>query len=259
MNKLPVSICILAYNEELEISDCIHSCLGWAEEIVVLDAESTDRTLHIVKELAHEHHEIQYFQAPNTKFFDANKMLIFEKATGNWLFYLDADERMTPELWQEIQVSITDSPYNGFSVGRKNFFLGKWMQHGGMYPEKQPRLFRKGHGSFKNPEALHEPLIIDGSVGDLTQNFLHYSYRSVKVFMAKQAKYTEVQAENWQKEGLSWTLNNHIKYGLIRPFARFVQKYFVLAGWRDGFLGFFAAWMAGQGEFLAYVKLYDCK
>ena len=132
--------------------------------------------------------------------------------------------------------------------------FGHWMRHGGMYPEKQPRLFQRGKGSF-SLEHVHASLDVDGKVGELTEPFLHYSYDSVSAFLKKMDTYTTFQAEIWRKRGLAWSFGNHWKYGLVRPFLRFGQKYIYLQGFRDGFLGFFAGIMSAVSEFIAYVKI----
>jgi glycosyltransferase involved in cell wall biosynthesis len=254
MTKTPVSICIQAYNEELLIADCLASAIGIAQEIVVLDAESSDRTVEIVKMQMRDHPEIVLISAPNLLNFDRNKNLTFEKASSDWIFYLDADERMTPELWKEIGETISNTQYTGFCVGRRNFYFGKWMRHGGMYPEKQPRLFRNGKGRMPGNE-LHETLQVDGSVGDLKNTFDHLAYRNMNQFMHKLDSYSRAQAEAWYKKGVRWNFANHVKYGVIRPFARFIEKYIVKAGFLDGFLGLFVAWIAGVSELLTYTRV----
>ncbi|MBU6389139.1 glycosyltransferase family 2 protein, partial [Patescibacteria group bacterium] len=169
---LPVSICIIAYNEEAHIASCLDSVADRAAEVVVLNAESTDKTAEIVERYRQKYPGVVLMTAPNTFKYNINKMKTFHKATQPWIFYLDADERLTPELWDEIGDVIETDRYDGYLVGRKNFYFGKWMRFGGMYPEKQPRLFRQGKGSF-SLEHVHATLDIDGPVGELEQPFLH--------------------------------------------------------------------------------------
>jgi glycosyltransferase involved in cell wall biosynthesis len=249
----PVSVCILAHNEEAHIADCLDTVLGWAAEVIVLDAESTDRTNEIVKRSQHDHPELVIFSAPNRPNFDLNKLLMFERATQPWVFYLDADERLTTELKDEITQILPTTTKTGYLVGRKNYYFGQWLRFGGMYPERQPRLFRQGTATFPGKE-LHETLQIAGELGEVQEPFLHLAYESVSQFLRKQDLYTTVQADAWREAGVRWSMLNHFRYGLFRPAARFLQKYCWLQGFRDGFLGFFTAWMAAQGEFIAYVK-----
>ena len=255
-NKPTVSICIIAHNEEANLEDCLRSVVEQADQVVVLNAESSDATAEILATWAKEHENVMTLQAPNTLYYNVNKMKTFEAATSDWLFYLDADERFTPALWKELHATIASTDHAGFSVGRKNFYLGHWMRHGGMYPERQPRLFRRGKGRFALTH-VHETLQIDGTLGEISEPFLHYSYTSVRQYLAKLDIYSSVQAEIWHKEGLRWSAGNTFKYAIVRPLGRFVQIYIAKLGFLDGLVGFFASWMAGLTEFVTYLKLYD--
>jgi glycosyltransferase involved in cell wall biosynthesis len=253
---LPVSICTITHNEENLLPGYFASVLDYAAEVVILNAGSTDGTAGVLRQYAAQHHEIKVLEAENTLNYNVNKMKTFAAATQPWLFYLDPDEQMTPELWQEIAEVLKSSEFAGYQVGRKNFYFGRWMRYGGMYPEKQPRFFRKGQGTF-SMRHVHESLEIKGKVGELREPFLHYSYQNVSQFLHKLDNYTTFQARLWHSQKIRWGGKNHLTYGLLRPFLRFGQKYVLMSGYRDGFWGFFAAWMSGVSEFIAYCKLRD--
>ena len=252
MKKLPVAICIIAYNEEKNLEDCLKSVIGRAGQVIALNASSTDKT----KEIIQSHPEVAYLEFPNEKNLNVNKMRSFEPATQDWIFYLDADERITPKLWDEIERAIAKEEYAGYRVGRKNMYFGQWLRYGGQYPELQPRLFRRGKGKFA-VQHIHEYLQIDGKVGDLKEPFIHLTYVTAAQYFSKFNMYADFQASKWAKDGVVWNTKNHFKFGVLRPFGRFMQKYVVMAGFMDGFLGFFVAFMQGAGELAAYVRIRD--
>ena len=252
MKTVPVAICIIAYNEEKNIGACLESVLGRAAQVVVLNASSTDDTKKVVQSFK----GVTYVEHPNEKNLNVNKMRSFEAVDQPWTFYLDADERFTPELWEEVAAAVEDKAYNGYKVGRKNMYFGTWLRYGGQYPELQPRLFRTGKGTFAM-QHVHEYLQIEGSVGTLSQPFIHLAYSTMEQYFRKFNQYSDFQAAKWAKEGVIWNAKNNLKFGLIRPFGRFCQKYIVMAGFLDGFLGFVVAFFQGAGELAAYLRVRD--
>lgn len=253
---IPVTICTIAHNEAQNIGECIESVVGYAAQMVVLDASSSDRTAEIVREYQARHPEIILMSAENDPNLNVNKMRSFEPATQPWIFYLDADERMTQELWEEVRTAVGDPRYNGYRVGRKNMFFGTWLRWGGHYPDAQPRLFRRGKGSFAM-EHVHESLQVRGAVASLSQPFIHFSYRTVAQSVHKMGFYTEFQARAWAAQGVRWSPANHWRLGVVRPFGFFFREYVLRMGFRDGFVGFCAAVVSGISEFLAYARVRD--
>jgi|LFRM01.2.fsa_nt_gb glycosyltransferase involved in cell wall biosynthesis len=254
--RVPVAVCTIAHNEEANIAACIESVVGFAAEMVILDAGSTDRTAAIVREYQARHPEIILVSGENNSNLNVNKMRSFEPVTQPWIFFLDSDERMTPALWEEIRAAIQNERINGYLVGRKNLYFGRWLRWGGYYPDAQPRLFRRGKGRFPM-KHVHEFLEIDGNVGALREPFIHLSYQTVAQFMHKFQFYTTFQAEKWAEAGIRWSPRNHLKYGVVRPAGVFFRQYFLWQGFRNGFVGFFAAVMSAVYEFVAYAKLAD--
>ncbi|MCL4417363.1 MAG: glycosyltransferase family 2 protein, partial [Actinobacteria bacterium] len=151
MNKL--SAVISAFNEEKKIEDCLKSVVHLAEEIIVVDNASTDNTSKIAKKYATK----VYSQKNDPRLIDLQKNFGFEKATGDWILCLDADERITPELNEEIRGLLKngESDTEGYYIPRKNIIFNKWIKHTGWYPDYQLRLFRREKGKFTK-EHFHE-------------------------------------------------------------------------------------------------------
>lgn len=231
--KQTISAVISAYNEEQNLKDCLES-VKWCDEIIVIDNESSDRTADIAKDTG-----AGVFSRPNNLMLNINKNYGFEKAAGDWILNLDADERVTPELKEEIisifnaQSSMLNPQINGYWLPRKNILLGKWMEHSIWFPDKQLRLFKKGQGRF--PEKhIHEHLEVKGDTLDLKNFLLHLNYTSVSQFVHKMADiYTESEVENYLNNGkkLAW------QEALKAPVVDFQKNYFALEGWKDGMHG----------------------
>ncbi len=157
-----VSIVVSAYNEEAKIGDCLKS-VTFADEIIVVDNESTDKTVEIAKK-----YKAKVTSKPNNKMLNINKNAGIAKAASDWILYLDADERVTKELQNEIKAILNqDSPdVAGYFIPRKNIIFGRWIEYAGMYPDYQMRLFKRGKGKY--PEIhVHEMIDVDGKVAYL--------------------------------------------------------------------------------------------
>src|SRR3989339_628559 len=178
--KPTLSIVVSAYNEEKSIGRCLASVKELADEIIVVDNESQDKTVAIAKKFTKK-----IFSATNQLMLNANKNKGFEKATGDWILNLDADEEVTLDLVKEIVSLIRSNPTsNGFWIKRKNYSFGKWIQHGLWWPDKQIRLFRRGRGQFPCVH-IHEYIKVDGSVGELVEPYIHYNYETVHQYLTK--------------------------------------------------------------------------
>ena len=162
MDCLSLSVVIITLNEEANLARTLAS-VAWADEIVVVDSGSTDRT----REVAESFHAKFYVEP--WKGFAAQKNSALAKATGDWILSLDADEEVEPALAEEIRTVLAANPsVAGFWIPRKNFFLGRWIKHGGFYPDPKLRLFRRGAGQFED-RAVHEDLRIDGTTASLQE------------------------------------------------------------------------------------------
>lgn len=243
----PVSACTIVLNEERNIRDCLES-IGWADEIVVVDAFSEDRTVAICREFTD-----RIYQRKWTGFYDQLRFA-FQLAKNPWIFYIEADERVSPELKEEIQreLSVNANPWDGFSVPRLTHYLGKWIYHGSWYPDRLNRLFQKEKLILIGPNP-HLKMRIDGEVKGLQGNLLHFTGPDISWFLKKMDHYTETIAENKCEQDKACRLRDL----LFRPPARFLKSYLLKAGFRDGMHGFIIAVMGAFYVFTKYAKLWD--
>jgi len=164
-----VSVTIIAWNEEDRLKACLES-VGWADEIIVIDAESTDKTVQVAREFTDK---IWVRPWPG---FAAQKNFALEQADGEWILSLDADERVTPELRSRIDAIVrAGGPADGYSIPRRNLFWGAWVRHGGLYPDYQLRLFRRGAGRFVD-SAVHESVLVVGRVEKVVEPLLQCDF-----------------------------------------------------------------------------------
>lgn len=225
-----LSVVISAFNEEKNIKDCLES-VKWTDEIVLIDNTSTDKTLEIAKRYTDK-----IFIRPNNPMLNINKNFGFEKATGEWILNLDADERVTEELKKEIQRTIgqlNNRTIDGFWIPRKNIIFGKWIRHTGWYPDHQLRLFRRGKGRFAE-KHVHEMLAVEGEIGYFKGHLLHLNYTTVSQFLYKLSQiYTPNEAQNILDSGKKLVWQDALKM----PSQEFFHRFFIREGWKDGLHG----------------------
>ena len=248
MSAPRLSVTIITWNEEGRLRPCLES-VAWSDEIVVVDAESTDKTVQVAREFTDR---IWVRPWPG---FAVQKNFALEQAAGEWVLSLDADEQVTPELKQEIQDVIARSgPQNGYAIPRKNFFWGRWVRHGKLYPDYQRRLFRRGTGRFAE-RAVHESVEIQGSVGRLTHPLLHHSYRSLEEFIQRSNRYSTLAAQEWVRSGRRVSQADFV----LRPLGRFCSMYLLHRGFLDGWRGMLLAGLYAHYVFLRTVKAWEMR
>ena len=249
MSRQSLSISIIAFNEEHNIRDCLES-VKWADEIIVVDSHSTDRT----RDIAHEYTEriIERDWPGHVE----QKNFALEQTTCDWVFCVDADERVSPELADEIGriLGANDRPEAGYSVPRKVFYLGRWITHGGWYPDRKLRLVRRGKARWAGVNP-HDHLYADGPVGKLKGDLYHYTYRNLSDHLNTINKFTTIAAGELHKNGKGCPLFHM----LVNAPARFFKMYFLRLGFLDGLPGFVVAWLAGYYVFLKYAKLWELR
>ena len=252
-----ISVVISAFNEEKKIEACLRS-VKWADEIVVVDNSSTDKTGEIAKKYSTH----VYTQRNNPSAIDIQKNFGIEKATSDWVLVLDADEEVTPELAEEIK-KILNSPstelrtetINGFWIPRKNIIFGKWIEHTGWYPDPQLRLFKKGKGRFKQ-EHVHEPIVVDGETEHLKEHILHHNYENVSQFLSKNLLvYAPNEADALLAKGYIFTYKDIIRF----PLREFLSRYFVREGYKDGFHGLSLSILMGVYHLVIFMYLWEKK
>jgi len=243
MEKVPVSVVVLTKNEEERVEACLASA-AWADEIIVVDDESTDRTREIAQ---------KFTSRVVTRKMDVegrHRNWAYAQARNTWVLSLDADERVTPELRDEIARSLAGNPpENGFTIPRRNFIGDYWVKHGGWYPSPQLRLFRKD--KFKYEEvAVHPRAYMDDPCGHLKSDMIHYSYRNVEDFLLKLNNQSSREAQKWFEQ------NKPMRFGrfLRRTVGRFIQAYVGKGAWKDGFWGLVVATHAGLYQWISYLK-----
>ncbi len=222
---LSLSVVIITLNEEANLARTLGG-VAWTDEIVILDSGSTDRTREIA-----ESFKAKFFVEP-WKGFAAQKNSALEKATGDWILSLDADEEVEPALAQEIRETLAADPAAaGFWIPRKNFFLGRWIRHGGFYPDPKLRLFRRGGGRFEE-RLVHEDVHPRGPTATLRNNLLHHAYPTLESYLEHMNRYSSLGAQmavaEKRRSGFSFVDI------VIRPSLTFFYNYFVRGGFLDG-------------------------
>jgi glycosyltransferase involved in cell wall biosynthesis len=247
MEKL--SVVIITYNEEDNIGPCLES-VKWADEVVILDGFSTDRTVDIAR---------KYTDRIFQRVWDGygrQKNHAMAKAGHKWILSLDADERVTGELAEEITALFQtgEPPMVGYKLPFKVFFGGRWVRHSGWFPEYHIRLFRRDKGRFKE-RLVHEGVEVTGPVGQLQHFVKHYTYRSVSDFIQRMDRYSTLSAKAYYKEGyrVSWIET------AFRAWFTFFQMFFFKQGFRDGALGFQLAILYSYYTFIKYAKLKELR
>lgn len=241
-----VSVAIITKDEERNIRPCLAS-VQWADEIVVVDAGSKDKTQQICAAYGAKVF-VEEWQG-----FGRQKNIALDKAKNEWILNLDADERVTPELAAEIaEVLKEETKLNGFYIPRKNFFGSRWIRHGGWYPDYNLRLFRKSKGRFQERQ-VHEKVVLEGKAGYLRNPLEHRTYNSLKDFLQRQDLYSDLAAQEMLKEGRRY----HFYDILFRPSWTFFQMYILRAGFLDGYYGFLLARLYSYYTLAKYSKLKE--
>lgn len=245
------SVIVITRDEEANLRSCLES-VKWADEIVVIDQSSGDRTKEIAKEYTDK-----IFVTPAKGTCNPDRMFGISKASFDWIIFLDADELVPPDLKEEIQTILSDpKEYTCFYIGRRNFFLGKWIRSCGWHPAYSIKLFCKGHAYFP-PEVHHDGCSQDGKTGYFKAKTLHYSYNTLSQYLAKLDRFTTCSSQEAFKKDARITISNFAWCFLFKPAFYFFRKYFIWGGFRDGFRGFFIAFSSGLTLFMHYSKIWE--
>ncbi len=257
MNKIKLSVVLATYNEERNIARCLGSVLGLADEIIIVDGKSTDDTVKI----ANQYKAKIILVENNPTHFHAQKKLAIDSARGEWILQLDADECLTPELVNEIKGHLRggrmdSSEVNGYWLPRKNYFLGRFLEKGGQYPDYTMRLYRNGKGNLEARD-VHEQAKVDGEVGYLKNPMLHYGTPDFENYLLRNNKYTSLMAEQFAEHNVPITLVSALNHLTILPLKEFIWIYFRHRGYVDGFPGFVFALFSGLRFAIAYIKYWQ--
>jgi len=241
----PVSVVIVTKDEEVNIEDALKSVAD-AKEIIVVDAFSKDNTIEICRKYTDKVFQHQW------EGFARQKQKAVDYAEGAWVLILDADERVTPELKTEVISAISNADCNGYYMPRENYFIGKWVKHGGWWPDYTLRLFQKDKGRFEIRE-VHEKVVVEGKTAYLKNPLKHYTYRSISDFVLRAEKYSTLAAKEIRKNS-----GNAGLFSLtVNPLATFFKMYFLRRGFLDGSRGLILALLYSYYTFLKYVKVWE--
>ena len=221
----------------------------FADEIVVVENGSADGTRRIAKRLASK------VVTGTMDGFGAAKNRAIALAKGRWILNLDADEVVTPGLRKEIErVVRDDGPADAYSMPRKNHYFGRWLRHGGKYPDRQLRLFRNGRAKF-NTKLVHERLAVAGPIGRLRQPLDHFPYLDLATFVAKADTYAALEAEALRRSGVRPGFRSAFMHLFWLPVVRFKRRYVFKLGFLDGLPGFLACVHDAATRILVYAHL----
>ena len=242
-----LSVILITRNEEANLADCFASLEGIAQQIVVVDTNSSDRTLEIAK-----NHGALISQPPDWPGFGPQKNRALDLATGDWILSLDADERLTPALKSEILTAIHHSSHvDCFAIPRLSWYCGRFIRHSGWNPDYVDRLFKRGTARFSD-DLVHERLLPHGQVARLENPMLHYSFMNYSQVLQKIDRYSSASAEQAFAMGKTSSPLKAVLHGAWS----FLRTYFLRAGFLDGPQGFALAISNGQGTYYRYIKLW---
>ncbi|MBI3268324.1 MAG: glycosyltransferase family 2 protein [Planctomycetes bacterium] len=244
--RVPVSALVLTFNEEENVRECLES-LAWADERIVVDSCSTDRTVELARELG-----ARVVQRPWNGINEQRAFALTE-SVHEWVFCLDADERVTPELAAELRrVLEAGADRDGYEIPRRTWYLGRWIAHGGWYPDRKLRLFRKTKGRFGGHDP-HDRFLLASEPGRLQGEIVHFTYRSFSQQLRTIDRFSDVAARAWAAQGQRPGL---LKL-LVRPAWKFVETYVLKLGFLDGLPGFIISVSTSFYLFAKYVKLWE--
>lgn len=265
---MKLSVVLATYNEELNIRECLDSVKGIADEVIVVDGSSTDNTRQVAEMLG-----AKVIKATNPPIFHINKQKALEAAKFSWILQLDADERLSNSLYQEIKKIISmdqkdreayqqklekkelflrhqqlieqrdgkvgsdSGEYTAFFIPRANFFLGKFLRYGGVYPDGVIRLIKKGKAYFPC-KSVHEQIVVNGKVGWLASDLIHIDSPTFKRYLERNSRYINLIRDELKRDQIGKNPLDLINYFFIKPSVWFLKAYFRHKGFLDGFPGF---------------------
>lgn len=234
---------ILTYNEQKHIQACIES-LRFADAIVVYDSFSTDNTVNLAQSAGVEIQQRKFDDYAGQR----NAALKCVEGRADWVLFVDADERVTPELAVEVYSAIQNPDFVAWRVPRFNYIFGKLTKGAGWYPDYQTRLLKVGKAHYDPDRKVHELVVLDGAEGTLQEHFVHFNYETVQQFHAKQRRYSDYDASILHQQGIRPKPQNYI----LQPLRQFWWRFATLQGYIDGWHGLRLSFLMGWYEFRKY-------
>ncbi len=286
--KKRLSVALAVFNEEANIVDCLTSVKDIADEIVIVDGGSTDRTVELVKKF-----QVTLIQTDNPPIFHINKQKAIDASTGDWILQLDADERVTPALGQEIvsvinmsdneqseyeehlpqrnlflrhqklieardKVGTPSGPYVAFYLSRLNYFLGTYLKHGGVYPDGVIRLIKKGKARLPCND-VHELMEVDGRVGWLSENLLHRDSPTFKRYLERNNRYINLMVREYREKNMERDVVHFVEHVIVKPVWWFLLTTFRHKGILDGYQGVVFSFFSALRFPRAYLRYLSAK
>ena len=244
MNK--ISIVVITKNEETNILDCLKSA-QWADELIVVDDQSLDRTAEITRQFTDK----VFIRRMENE--GRHRNWAYQQAVGDWILSLDADERVSPELAEEIRrVLEKGEEYTGYAIPIRTYIGKRWIRYGGWYPAGKLRLFKKGKFRYEESE-VHPRIFMEGKSRLLNSDIIHYGYRNLEHFFASLNAQTTKEAEKWFREKRKITF-----FTLCRKMIdRFLRRFLFKKGYKDGFMGVVIASADSLYQFFSYAKYWE--
>jgi glycosyltransferase involved in cell wall biosynthesis len=245
--KIPLTVVIIAKNEEANIEEGLKSVFNWADEIIVVDDLSMDKTIEISKKYA----KVITRKMENE---GIHRNWAYAQARNSWVLSLDADERISPELAEELReiFKTGEMKDKAFTIPIRTYIGKRWIRHGGWYPAPKVRLFDRGFFKYEEAE-VHPRVFIDGTCGHLAKDIVHYSYRDFHDFFQSLNSQTTLEAKKW--------FNERRKINFLKMYrkalSRFLKAYIQKGGFKDGFLGFIVSYAGGLYQFMSYAKYWE--
>jgi glycosyltransferase involved in cell wall biosynthesis len=245
MKKL--SVVLITFNEEDRLAEALISCKDIADEIIVVDCFSTDKTCDIAAQYGAKIVKHKFID------FGSQKNVALDQAKNDWVLNLDADERVSDLLKGEIRKfkKMEDTSADGFYLNRKTYYLNRWIKHSGWYPDRKLRLFKKSKSRWKG--RIHEALILDGESSRMKGDILHYTYRNISDHINRLNKYSEIQAEDIVDKGKKLL---YLRFLLLPP-VTFIRFYIWKLGFLDGLPGFVIALVSSWATAMKYMKAIE--
>ncbi|MBU4305560.1 MAG: glycosyltransferase family 2 protein [Candidatus Omnitrophica bacterium] len=249
LNKLPVSVVIITWNVESNIKECLES-VAWAQEIVIVDNGSTDKTLEIAR---------LYTKSIYPDTWDKEGSIrnrAYQRAKNEWVLSLDPDERVSETLRNQIEEVLKNgTEYDAFSVAMKSIFgRNYWMRYGGWYPAGRVKFFKKSKFRYEDAE-IHPRAYLDGKEGRLSGDIAHYCYDDFSQVVSKMNLQSTLEAQKWVRDKRKMNAG----VAAVRTFSRFFKMYVQKKGYKDGVIGFMMAWQWATYQLLSYVKYWCLK
>ncbi|MDP8211901.1 MAG: glycosyltransferase family 2 protein [Candidatus Zapsychrus exili] len=243
-----VSVVVITKNEEENIGPCLASVHGWADEIIIVDDESTDNTVEVASKYADK---VLHRKMENE---GIHRNWSYAQASNEWVLSLDADEYATKELTEEITKAIDEGKYQAFSIPLKNYIGIYWVKHAGWYPAGKLRLFMRDKFRYEEVK-VHPRVFLDGETGHLTKDIVHKGYPNFEHFLQSLNRQTTLEAEKWIITGRNMSMGKAI----WRTIDRFPRSYIGKGGWKDGFIGFMVGFFASLYQIMSYAKYWQMK